>query len=52
MHHCLMGCLQHEDQMDGVDETDIIKKCLQISMPQIVRIFINVSDKMSKLYFK
>lgn len=47
-----MGCLQNEDQMDGADETSIVKNmCLQISKPQIVWTIINISDKMSKLYF-
>ncbi|KAG8139338.1 hypothetical protein E2320_002108 [Naja naja] len=52
LHHCILGCLKNEDQMDFMDENNLIKRlCSQMSIPQIVWVIINISDKMDKLYF-
>ncbi|KAG8147674.1 hypothetical protein E2320_022850 [Naja naja] len=52
LHQCILGCLKNEDQMDFMDENNLIKRlCSQISIPQIVWVIINISDKMDKLYF-
>ncbi|KAG8125976.1 hypothetical protein E2320_021104, partial [Naja naja] len=52
LHHCILGCLKNEDQMDFMDENNLIKRlCSQISIPQIVWVIINISDKLDKLYF-
>ncbi|KAG8147243.1 hypothetical protein E2320_022693 [Naja naja] len=46
------GLSKNEDQMDFMDENNLIKRlCSQMSIPQIVWVIINISDKMDKLYF-
>uniref|UniRef100_A0A2D4H9K8 Uncharacterized protein n=1 Tax=Micrurus lemniscatus lemniscatus TaxID=129467 RepID=A0A2D4H9K8_MICLE len=52
LQHCLLGFLKNEDQVDFMDENELIKRLgPQISVPQIVWMVINISDKVNKLYF-
>ncbi|KAG8137635.1 hypothetical protein E2320_004857 [Naja naja] len=36
LHHCILGCLKNEDQMDFMDENNLIKRlCSQISIHKL-----------------
>ncbi|XP_032091600.1 uncharacterized protein LOC116521077 [Thamnophis elegans] len=52
IHHCLMGCLKSEDNVDGNNETELINSlCIRLSMPHVLWVIISITDKMDKLYF-